>query len=210
MTTKNIIFVLVFLFSFGLFFWSCRNLFRYMMVAKKKDDRFGDVGRRIGNVLKIAFGQSKLLRDPAAGIVHFLIFWGFILFLFAVVEAIIQGFYSPFNLEFLGPVYSLITLVQDIFGVLVILAVIAALLRRYVFAIPRLQVDKAASLDATVILLLILIVVVSMFIQNSAAIAKSNFILAEYEVRPISAFLSQLFFSDSSTGAVITFEIAWM
>lgn len=180
-----------------------------MMVAKKKDNRFDEIGRRIVNVLKIAFGQSKLLRDPAAGMVHFLIFWGFILFLFAVIETIGQGFYSPFTLEFLGPVYSAITLVQDVFGLLVILAVIAALLRRYVFNIPRLQVDKAASLDATVILLLILIVVVSMFVQNMAGIAKSNFILAEYEVRPITGVLAPVFFSGVSSGSKITYEVAW-
>ncbi len=138
MTIKNIIFIVVFLSAFGFLSWSLRNLFLYMKVAKKKDDRFNDVGRRIGNVIKIAFGQSKLLRDPVAGTVHFLIFWGFMLFLFAVIETIIQGFYSPFNLSFLGPIYSAITVVQDVFGVLVILAVIVALLRRYVFSIPRL------------------------------------------------------------------------
>ncbi len=43
---------------------------------KKKDDRFNNYGSRLKNVLKIAFGQSKLLREPIAGIEHFLIFWG--------------------------------------------------------------------------------------------------------------------------------------
>ncbi|MCW8811226.1 MAG: heterodisulfide reductase-related iron-sulfur binding cluster [Ignavibacteriaceae bacterium] len=180
-----------------------------MKVAKKKDDRFSDIGRRIGNVIKIAFGQSKLLRDPFAGTVHFLIFWGFMLFLFAVIEAIIQGFYSPFNLAFLGPIYSLITLVQDIFGVLVILAVITALIRRYILNIPRLQVDKSASLDATLILTLILIVVVSMFAQNMANFAQNGFVQHEYEVRPISAFLTPIFFNNPASGTRLVYEIAW-
>ena len=198
MTIKNYLFILVFLLAFGLLFWSCRNLFLYMKVAKKKDNRFDDIGKRIGNVVKIAFGQSKLLRDPFAGTVHFLIFWGFMLFLFVVVEAIIQGFYSSFSLSFLGPVYSIITFVVDIFGVLVILAVITALVRRYFLNIPRLQVDKSASLDATVILILILIVVVSMFAQNIAGIAKNGFVQHAYEVRPVSAFLSSIFFNNPS------------
>jgi len=180
-----------------------------MKVAKKKDDRFNDVRRRINNVIKIAFGQSKLLRDPAAGIVHFLIFWGFVLFLFAVVETIIQGFYSPFTLEFLGPVYSGITVVQDILGVFVIFAVIVALLRRYVFNIPRLQVDKAASLDATVILTLILIVVVSMLLQNTSGIARNGFMLHPYEVRPISAKLAPLIFDNPSVAAGTSYEVFW-
>ena len=209
MTIKNIIFIVVFISAFALFFWSCRNLFLYMKVAKKEDNRFKDISRRITNVLKIAFGQSKLLRDPAAGTVHFLIFWGFVLFLVIVLEAIIQGFYSPFSFSFLGPVYSLITVVQDIFGILVILAVLAALFRRYVLNIPRLQVDKSASLDATVILLLILIVVVSMYFQSTATIAKNGFVLHEYEVRPISAILAPIFFSDPSTSAGITYDVAW-
>ncbi|MGB5528952.1 MAG: heterodisulfide reductase-related iron-sulfur binding cluster [Ignavibacteriaceae bacterium] len=209
MTIKNYIFILVFLSAFGFLSWSLRNLLLYMKVAKKKDDRFGDISRRIGNVIKIAFGQSKLLRDPFAGIVHFLIFWGFMLFLFAVIEAIIQGFYSPFTLEFLGPIYSLITLAQDVFGVLVIIAVFVALARRYVLNIPRLQVDKSASLDATLILTLILIVVISMFFQNMAMIAKNGFALHNYEVRPISAFFAPIFFNNPSPGAGVTYEISW-
>ena len=180
-----------------------------MKVAKKKDNRFDDIGKRIGNVVKIAFGQSKLLRDPFAGTVHFLIFWGFMLFLFVVVEAIIQGFYSSFSLSFLGPVYSIITFVVDIFGVLVILAVITALVRRYFLNIPRLQVDKSASLDATVILILILIVVVSMFAQNIAGIAKNGFVQHTYEVRPVSAFFASIFFNNPSSGTGFVYEFSW-
>ncbi|MCZ7612818.1 MAG: heterodisulfide reductase-related iron-sulfur binding cluster [Ignavibacteriaceae bacterium] len=149
------------------------------------------------------------MREPVAGTVHFLIFWGFILFLFAVIEAIIQGFYSSFNLSFLGPVYSVITVIQDVFGLLVIIAVVTALLRRYVFKIPRLQVDKGASLDAIVILSLILIVVVSMLLQNMAGIAKNNFVLHEYEVRPISAVLVNVFFDNPSIGANAAYEVYW-
>jgi len=209
MTIKNFIFILVFVTAFGFLFWSLKNLFDYMMVAKKKDNRFDFIGKRIRNVIKIAFGQSKLLRDPVAGSIHFLIFWGFMLFLFAVVEALLQGFYSPFNLSFLGPIYSAITVIQDVLGVLVIFAVIVALLRRYVFTVPRLQVDKAASLDATVILSLILLVVVSMLFESMASVAKNGFVLHDYEVRPISASLAPLFFKSASNGSFVSYEIFW-
>ena len=131
------------------------------------------------------------------------------LFLFAVIEAIIQGFYSTFSLSFLGPVYSLITLVQDIFGVLVILAVIVALIRRYILNIPRLQVDKSASLDATLILTLILIVVLSMFGQSIANFAANGFVQHNYEVRPISALLAPMFFNDPASGTGLVYEISW-
>ncbi len=209
MTIKNIVFILVFISAISFFVWSCRNLIKYMMVAKKEDDRLDEIGKRIKNVLKIAFGQSKLLRDPAAGITHFLIFWGFILFLFAVIEALIQGFYSDFTLSFLGPVYSIITIIQDIFGLLVVLAVLNALFRRFILKIPRLQVDKSSSMDAVVILLLIMFVVISMFGQNIALVAKHNFIIGEYEIRPISAFLSPSIFNSNSNAAQNAYEIFW-
>ncbi|MFB3057207.1 MAG: Fe-S oxidoreductase, partial [Ignavibacteriaceae bacterium] len=57
---------------------------------------------RIKRVITIVFGQSKLLREPLAGGIHFFIFWGFVLFLFVVIETIIQGFLSHFTWEFLG------------------------------------------------------------------------------------------------------------
>jgi Fe-S oxidoreductase len=209
MSLKTIIFIFVFLAAFGFLSWSLKNLFSYMKVAKKKDNRFDQVGRRLFNVIKIAFGQSKLLRDPVAGSIHFMIFWGFILFLFVVVEAIIQGFYSSFSLAFLGPVYSAITIIQDVFGVLVILAVFVALLRRYVFDIPRLQVDKSASLDATIILSLIMLVVVSMMFESMASIAKNGFILHDFEVRPFSASLAPIFFNSASNGSFIAYEVFW-
>jgi Fe-S oxidoreductase len=179
-----------------------------MMTAKRKESRFDQVGKRIGNVLKIAFGQSKLLRDLPAGLIHFFIFWGFMIFLFAVIESIVQGFYSPFNLSFLGPIYSFVTLIQDLIGVMVLIAIIWALMRRFVFRVKRLQVDKSGSMDAVFILLLIFVVVVSMFGQNMTAFALNNFNYHASEFRPVSASLSSMFFSESNPYSLY-YEIFW-
>ncbi len=43
MELKNIIFIIVFLAVFGFFTFSVNNLIKYLKVAKKKDDRSGDV-----------------------------------------------------------------------------------------------------------------------------------------------------------------------
>jgi Fe-S oxidoreductase/nitrate reductase gamma subunit len=148
------------------------------------------------------------LREPIAGTLHFLIFWGFILFVFAVLETIIQGFYSPFSLEFLGPFFTLITITQDVFGLLVVIAIILSFYRRFIQKVPRLQVNKHSQFEAALILTLILLVVISMFGQNMSHVAKNSFILADYEIRPITEPLSAVFFS-SSESAIIPFEIFW-
>ena len=163
MEIKNIIFILVFIAVTVFFAYSSRNLIRYMLVAKKKDDRFDKPWQRIKRVITIVFGQSKLLREPLAGSIHFFIFWGFVLFLFVVIETIIQGFFTPFTWEFLGPLYTVITSVSDIFGILVIVSVLFALFRRFIIKVPRLQLDVKAEIDAAVVLVLILFIVLSMY-----------------------------------------------
>jgi Fe-S oxidoreductase/nitrate reductase gamma subunit len=209
MESKNYIFILIFLIALATFIWSTRKLIIYMLVAKKQDDRFDSIGKRLLTVWKVGFLQAKLLRDPAAGILHVFIFWGFVLFLFAVIEAVIQGFYSPFTLEFAGYFYSAVTIIQDVFGVLVILAVLFALYRRFIQRVARLEVDGAGKLDAALILVLILLVCVSMFGQNASLIAQKHFMLADKELRPISLILGKMFFSSGSNLASIFHEIFW-
>jgi Fe-S oxidoreductase len=209
MELKNYLFIIVFLLALGFFTWSCWNLIRYMFVGKKKDKRFDNIGERITNVLKVAFGQSKLLRDPNAGTLHFLIFWGFVLFLFAILEALIQGFYSPFSFRFAGYFYSALTIVQDIFGILVIFACLYALYRRFIVRVPRLEVDRHGKIDAVVILIWIMLVVIAMFGENSSLIAKHNFSLGAYEIRPVSVILAKVFYQSLSGSAVIFYEIFW-
>ncbi len=209
MELKKIIFIILFVLAVGLFIWSCRKLITYMLLARKKDDRFDRVGDRLKRVWTIAFAQTKLMRDAKAGLLHLTIFWGFVLFLFAVVEAFIQGFYSPFSWHFTGPFYSAITIIQDVFSILVIIACLYALYRRFVVHVPRLEVEKSGKLDAAFILLLIILVCISMLGENSALLAMHNFQLNTYEIRPISAILSGWLYSGSNGNAHIYFNIFW-
>lgn len=209
MELKNFIFILVFISAFGLFAFSSFRLYKFMLVAKKPEERFDNIKERLKRVFIIAFAQTKLLRDPIAGTLHLLIFWGFMLFIFAVIESIIQGFYSPFNLSFLGYFYTLISFVQDLFGVFVIVAVLISLWRRFIQKVPRLNVDKEGKLDAAFILLMIMFVCISMFGYNSAAYSLNNFSFHPNEYRPISASLSYLLFDSTSTSNSFLYEFFW-
>jgi len=203
----QIIFSIIFFLAFGFLFYNLKRILSYIRLGQR-ENRFNNPNERIKNVLRIAFGQSKLLQDPTAGIIHFFIFWGFMLFLFAVLESLVQGFIPSFTLHFLGPIFSLITFTQDIFGLLVLVSVVLALFRRFIQRVPRLDV-KGHKLDAAIILFLILGVVVSMFGQNITHIVNSNFILADYEVRPLSSLLAGLFFDSASESLKILYEVFW-
>lgn len=208
MEVKNFVFLFVFVSAVVFFAVSLKRKIAILKIGKPTN-RFGDIPERLKNVIKISFGQSKLLREPLPGILHFLIFWGFVLFLFPVIETIVQGFYSGFDLSFTGPFYLLITGIQDIFSVLVIISVLFALLRRLVLKVPRLQIDKKGQIDAVVILLLIFGVVAAMLVQNASSIAVRNFDTGIYEFHPVSKALAGLLFSNNTDFAGTVLEISW-
>jgi Fe-S oxidoreductase/nitrate reductase gamma subunit len=137
----------------------------------KPESRTDNPGERLKNVLTIAFGQSKLLREPLAGMMHFFIFWGFVILLLAILEAVGEGIVHGFSFAFLGPLYASLVFIEDVLGLLVIGSVLFALFRRYVTRPERLEASGSAQIDATIILVLILLIMCSMFGQNAALIA---------------------------------------
>jgi Fe-S oxidoreductase/nitrate reductase gamma subunit len=195
---EQVVFALVFFGALGYFAWNVRRLVRILQLGKK-EDRSGQPGKRLQRMAAIAFGQSKLLREPFAGILHFCIFWGFVILLTAVGESIVQGFAPGFSLAFLGPLHVPLLFLQDVIGAIVVAAVVVSLLRRLFAPPPRLDVEGHARWDAALILVLILVVMLTMFGQNAAGIALRG---EEYgDGRIISAGLSGIF-DGASKGAV--------
>jgi len=210
MEIKNFVFIPVLIAAFTFLYFNLKKKIEYLKLGVK-ENRFNNVSGRIKNVLNVAFGQSKLLREPAAGIIHFLIFWGFMLFLFAVLESLIQGFYSHFSFEILGPVFTLISFAQDIIAVLLFVAVLFALFRRFIQKVPRLQGDSKEKKDALIILGLILMVVITMIGQNCSMIARDSLtVIVKYEFRPVSEKISTLFYGEYSQSLAGTmYEVFW-
>jgi len=170
MSVGSMLFTVVLVAAFALFARSVRRLRSYLMLGKP-EDRFDDPGKRVGNVLRVAFGQSKLLREPFAGILHFMIFWGFVVLLAAVGESIGEGLVPGFSLSFLGPLYPPLLFLEDLVGAFVIVSVLVSLYRRLVAPPKRLQVTGHEKWEAVLILCLIMLVMVTMFGQNATRIA---------------------------------------
>ena len=166
MTIGSLLFALVLVAGLLFFVRNARRLIGYLNTGRP-DDRFDQPGRRVGNVLSIAFGQTKLLREPLAGLLHFFIFWGFVILLSAVLESIIEGLIPGGSLAFLGPLYPPLIFLQDAVGLLVVIAVVVSIVRRIAAPPKRLDVSGHARMDALVILTLILVVMVTMFGQNA-------------------------------------------
>jgi Fe-S oxidoreductase len=201
MPIQSVLFAVVLVSALGFFAWNARRLITYLRLGRK-ENRFDQVPTRIANTLRIALGQSKLLREPLAGILHALIFWGFIVLLAAVLESIGEGLVAGFSLSFLGPLYPPLIFFEDLFGAVVVLAVAISLFRRLVAPPRRLQVSGHSKWDAILILAMILTVMVTMFGQNATRI-----LLGEgnaNDARVVSSAMTVLF---EPTSASVWFQV---
>ncbi len=200
--------MLVLFSSLGFFIYSVLRLLRHLRVGTS-ENRFDRPWDRLKNVLVVAFGQTKLLREPLAGAMHFFIFWGFVVLLSAVVESLGEGLIKDFSLEWILNVslYNIVAFFQDLFAVLVIVSVAVALCRRYLFRPKRLEVDLHASLDATGILIAILLIMVSMLGQNATRMTMHDSGLGG--ARFVSSALIPLFSSSAPDAIQRWFELFW-
>ncbi|MCC7478950.1 (Fe-S)-binding protein [bacterium] len=139
------------LIGLGLFTRSILTRLTVLKAAKSIDMR-GDVGARVQGVLLDVFGQARLLHgDFKAGLMHFFIFWGFVILLFNTGYFLLHGFTPEASWELpllgrhqaLGQVYLLL---RDTFSCLVLGAVLYALWRRLVVKPRRLTLSSEGIL----------------------------------------------------------------
>lgn len=204
-SVQPILFALLLLAAFIFFSLRVRRLLANLKLGKP-ENRFDRPGARLSRVLRIAFGQSKLLREPFAGFLHFCIFWGFVILLAAVVESIGEGLFPGFSLSFLGPIYSPLLTLEDVFGAVVVLVCLVSLARRIFFPPKRLQVEGHSRSDAIIILTLILLVMVTMFGQNATRAAFDPAAIQNHG-HVFSAYLAALF--DGPSAATLFQVFLW-
>jgi Fe-S oxidoreductase len=204
MTVRAIIFLIVLLCALVTFGLSLRRMIKLISIGKP-ENRMDHPWKRFQKMMTVAFGQSKLFREPVAGLMHAFIFWGFVVLLTAILEAIGEGVSSDLSFQFLGDFYPVLAFCQDLFAGLVIVGILIALYRRYIFRPKRLQVDKHSQIHATIILCTILLIMLSMLGQNAERIVIEN----TNPGRFLSASLIPILTTSSETANHFLFELYW-
>src|SRR5689334_8331474 len=168
MTTQNVVFLLVLTLAAGIFSLNVQRLVGYLRIGVP-EDRTDRPGWRLWNVLRIGIAQSKILREPVAGIMHATIFWGFIVLTAGTIEIFVQGVWNGFSYEHVlwHPLYVLYAASQDAFAVFVLAAVAYAFYRRLVLHPRRLEGDRIEHLDAYVILGMIAGLMITLLLANA-------------------------------------------
>jgi len=207
MELNNIVFLVVLLAAMALFAKSAKRLIDYLRVGRP-DVRWDRLDERLRTTLVVGFGQSKILRDKVAGPIHAGIFWGFLVLLFSAIEMVLEGFHDGWSLSVLGPIYSIITVLTDLFCLLIIAGTVMSLWRRYVTKVKRLQVESE-KVEAGMILLTIFTIVTALLLQNAVRqhVHGADFAWA---VRPVAWPLGNMLAAGiGETGLNVLFHVAW-
>ena len=123
-------FTLVALGVLGWGFWRRIKVYRQGRALKRSDN----LGQRVGEMVRTALGQLKVVRVPGAGTGHGLFFWGFSLLFAGTCVIVAQtDFAEPlFGVKFLkGTFYKLFSLTLDLAGLVAIVMLVGLFIRRY-------------------------------------------------------------------------------
>ena len=212
---EQFIFVIVLGVALYFFIKKIKQIRRNIFLGK--DETINDQKTRRWKIMtKVALGQSKMVVRPVAGFFHILIYIGFILINIEVLEILIDGVAGTHrSLSFLGSVYNTAIGFFEILAVLVFIACIVFLARRFIVKIPRFHSPEMkgwATQDATYILLIEIVLMVALLKMNAVDQLLQSRGADHYVAAgsfPVSQYLTG-FFTHYDTSTLIVFErIFW-
>ncbi len=133
----NIIFAILLVLGIGFFIRNIRKLRRNIELGREshRDDRSSDRWR---NMIRVALGQSKMVSRPIAGLLHILVYVGFIIINIEVLEIVIDGLLGTHRVfAVAGGLYDFLIASFEILAFLVLISVVIFWIRRVVLKIPR-------------------------------------------------------------------------
>lgn len=204
----NITFAILLMIGIGFFVKNSKKIVRNIKLGKNID-RSDLPKERFNNMLKIALGQSKMVKRPIAGILHIIVYAGFIIINIEVLEIIIDGLFGTHRVfSVLGGFYSFLIGSFEILAFLVLASVIIFWMRRMVLQIPRFWNKdlKGWPKNDALNILYFEMVLMSLFLLMNAT---DNHFQNLNVGNPISQYIANLFQESSFSTVNIIERSAW-
>jgi Fe-S oxidoreductase/nitrate reductase gamma subunit len=122
-----------------------RHLRIFAAVRAEGPSPFTDVPRRTWGLVRYALIQTRMFKDLRAGLMHFAIFWGFVLLTIGTANVVTGGLVKAiisWPLE--GAIWTAVSVMQNAVAVIVLVAIAYAFFRRLVTKPARLTLSRSA------------------------------------------------------------------
>jgi len=211
----NLLFLIALIAGVGYFLINIRKVIRNIKIGHEVDSSDNTKERWI-NVFQIAMGQSKMVVRPVAGVLHILVYLGFIVINIEVLEIIIDGLFGTHRIfSSVGMIYDFLIATFEILALFVFLGVIAFWLRRNIRKIKRFWSREMTSWpknDANFILYFEMVLMTLFLVMNASdqqlqLVGSLHY--TEAGMFPISGYLSPFFANYSETTLIIIERTAW-
>ncbi|MEO6637216.1 MAG: (Fe-S)-binding protein [Ginsengibacter sp.] len=169
---QQILFILLTGGAIFLFTKKANQIYRNINLGRDEDFS-GNRGERWKNVLLLALGQKKMFRYPLVGIMHFVIYAGFIIINIEVLEIVLDGVFGTHRMfaNTLGGFYTFLIDFFEVLAITVLASCVIFLIRRNILKINRFRKGELAGwpkTDANLILI-IEIILMSLFLTMNSA-----------------------------------------
>ena len=214
----NVLFVVLLAVAVGLFAKNVKKINRNIQLGRAID-RNDRSNERWANMARIALGQSKMVKRPIAGILHIVVYIGFILINIELLEIVVDGILGTHRIfaPYLGGFYNVLIGSFEILAALVLVAVIIFWCRRNVIRIQRFWKDEMKGwpkLDADLILYFEVVLMGLFLTMNGADLAiQTQFPDAPHYMQagafPVSQYLLPLFEGSDLSSLILVERSAW-
>ena len=210
---KQTVFAIVLIITLTVFGITAKRLFNFFKLTKPAFP-VRNIGRRIILTLKVAFLQTKILRRPVVGMMHALVWWGFLVILAGSIEMVIDGLTGTERVfKIFGVGYDIVIATGDIFALLIAVLICAFLIRRIFMKIRRfegVEMKHKFHVDATFALSLILFLMITLLGMNTFYIFDSlsagTVIAGTY---PVSSRIAVLLAGHSAFNSYFLYQLSW-
>ena len=213
MGLQQLLFSAILLLGIGFFAFNVKRLIRSIRQGKPVDviDRKKE---RTFAMIRLAFGQQKMQRNVLVGVLHLVVYLGFLIINVELIEIIIDGVFGTHRaLSFLGAGYDLAIALFELFAFAVIVSVVVFWVRRNLMHIKRFmsaELKGWPKLDANLILIIEVVLMFLFLGMNAADYALQLRGVAHYSPAgsfPISSWIAPIF-SSWPEANIIAFERA--
>ncbi|MBC7863939.1 MAG: (Fe-S)-binding protein [Bacteroidia bacterium] len=207
-----IIFSILLVGGFGFFFYNVLKVRRNILLGKDFTPE-GPLGPRVVTVLKVAFGQSKMVTRPLSAIMHIFVYVGFILINIEVLEMFADGITGRHRTFSSLSFYNFLIAFFEILALLVFIGVVVFWLRRNVAKVKRFmnkELDGFPRLDANAILIAEVLMMTALMLMNASdQVLQSRGLYKVAGSFPLSQFIAPLFNGLSNESLHIIEKSSW-